>query len=249
MSKSRKSFPHTLEVLKQWRNARHDDESATLFPQYRENINKKFYCEEYTKMRDFLIVELIIANAQRPGVITGLLRCEVSDAKTTHTREGYHKLTIENHKTGYAQSATLFVYPEIYLALHTFSEIILPKLNRYSYSNAGLTENSNVFQTFTGETIPSSRVTPLVRHHLLQLGIYFRGTITDLRKSAATLTGKFAPDLHELMALYLCHSRKTHDRYYRIHLGHDGLSKAFEKLETFQTHPDDEVDETVHSAN
>ena len=139
----------------------------------------------------------------------------------------------------------MFVYPDIYLALHIFSQGILPKLAIYSNSKSGLTE-----ETLNGDAILSSRVTPLLRHYLLSLSIRFCGTITDLRKAAATLTGKFAPDLHELMALFLCHSRKTHDKYYRIHLGHDGLSQAFEKLETFQTNPDVQFNtETVHSTN
>ena len=86
--------------------------------------------------------------------------------------------------------------------------------------------------------------------HLLHIGIHFSGTITDLRKAAETLTGKLAPNLHELMALFLCHSPKTHDEYYRIHLGHDGFSEAFEKLETFQTSPDPEFESaTVHATN
>ena len=242
MSKSRRCYPHTVEVLKGWRSARSSDNSISLFRTYIEHLDIEINSEEYTRMRDFLITELLIANAQRPGVITGLLRYEVDDAKTNITSEGYHKLAIDNHKTGNVQTATLFVYPEIFLALETFSNIILPRLPIYLRSSAELSMNSHVFQTLNGEILLSPRVTPILRHYLSQLGIWFRGTITDLRKAAATLTGKLAPDLHELMALYLCHSRKTHDRYYRIHLGHDGLSKAFEKLESFQTYPDAEIE-------
>ena len=64
----------------------------------------------------------------------------------------------------------------------------------------------------------------LLRKFLLTMGIEFNGTITDFRKAAATLTGKLNPNLHETMAIFLGHSRKAHDRYYRIQYGHDGLS-------------------------
>ena len=71
------------------------------------------------------------------------------------------------------------------------------------------------------------------------MGIVFTGTATDIRNSAATLTGMFAPDLHEIMASFLCHSRKAHDTCYKINLGHDGLSKAFESIATFQSLPNE----------
>ena len=67
--------------------------------------------------------------------------------------------------------------------------------------------------------------------------INFPGTITDLRKASATLTGKFCPEMHDVMSLFMGHSRKTHEKYYRIHLGHDGLINVFMALEKMQSQP------------
>ena len=67
------------------------------------------------------------------------------------------------------------------------------------------------------------------------MGIKFSGTVTDLRKAAASLIRKYAPNIHEKMALFLCHSIKAHDEYYRIKLGHDGLTETFNSLEKFQS--------------
>ena len=86
-----------------------------------------------------------------------------------------------------------------------------------------------------------------MRNNLLSLNINFSGTITDLPKATTILTGNFAQNLHELMALFLCHSRKLNDKYYSIHLNHDGLSYSVEKLEKFQAHPD--VDCDIEMAN
>ena len=189
-------------------------------------------------MRDYLIVELLLANGQRPGVIHGVIIDEIEAAKHKVVSNGYHKLFVDHHKTGRLQNATLFIYPEIYSALDIFVNVILPKLPVYSTNKQHITGISHVFQTFNGDVIPSCRITPIVRNYLLKMGIVFIGTATDIRKSAATLTGMFAPDLHETMASFLCHSRKAHDSYYKINLGHDGLSKAFESLATFQSLPD-----------
>ena len=78
-------------------------------------------------------------------------------------------------------------------------------------------------------------MTPILRNFLPKMGIIFTGTITDMRKSATTLTVKINLNIHELMALFLGHSQKAHDKYYRVQLGHFGLSEDFENLESFQT--------------
>ena len=193
--------------------------------------------EDYLLLRNFLITELIIPNGQRPGVIIGVEIGEIRQAKNDKTDE-YHKLTISNHKTGYVQSATLFLYPEIYKALEVFIDVVLKKLPGYSIDQSTLTKKSPVFQTYYCQRLSSSRITPILRKFLSHLSIKFEGTVTDLRKAAATLTGKYNPNLHDLMALFMCHSRATQERYYRVKVGRDGLSVAFKNLENFQTNPD-----------
>ena len=70
------------------------------------------------------------------------------------------------------------------------------------------------------------------------MGISFSGTLTDLRKASATLTGKFDPKLNNIMAVFLCHSRKAHDQYYCMNVGHPGLINAFKQLDNFQADPE-----------
>ena len=69
------------------------------------------------------------------------------------------------------------------------------------------------------------------------VGLNFKGTVTDFRRAAATLTGQMNPDLAEKMALFLGHSRRVHDRHYRIQLGDFGLAEVFKQLEVMQTNP------------
>ena len=84
--------------------------------------------------------------------------------------------------------------------------------------------------------LPDSR-TPIFRKALAKMEIVYPGTITDLRKASATLTGKFCPQMHDVMSLFMGHSRNTHENNYRIHLGHDGLINAFMALEKMQSQP------------
>ena len=235
ISKTRKHLPETINTLNQWRKKRKYDNTLHLFSEYAKESTLMLVECDYTTMRNFLILELIIPNGQRPGVIHGVTIDEIQEAKTLITPEGYNKLIVAKHKTGLLQFATLFIYPEIFSCLTILVDVILPKLPVYTNNVSRLTGYSSVFQTYTGQTISSSRVTPILRNYLLHMGIQFSGTITDLRKAAATLTGKFSPNLHELMALFMCHSVSTHDRSYRIHVGDDGLTEAFNSLEKFQS--------------
>ena len=69
------------------------------------------------------------------------------------------------------------------------------------------------------------------------LDISYRGTITDFRRAAATLTGKRSPALSEIMAQFMGHSRRVHDRHYRIQYGINGLLGAYKQLEYLQINP------------
>ena len=243
MAHSREKYPDTIKVLNNWRISRKTDNYLFLFEKHSSNPLLSLSQDEYFLMRDYLITELIIPNGQRPGIICGMLIKEVENATNDVTEEGFHKLIVVNHKTGHIQNATLFFYPEIFKAANIFIHHILPKLPIYLSKSRALSNDSPVFQSYVGDSVLSSRVTPILRHFLTQMGINFQGTITDLRKAAATLTGKYDPNLHELMAIFLGHSRRTHDRYYRIHVGHNGLTEAFKSLERFQSNPDAQKDD------
>ena len=236
MAKNREYYPQTIAVLKQWRERRKFSGALSLFRDYALDGNMELTEENYTRMRDFLIVEIIVPNGQRPGIIEGMQIGEVERSKFSITADGYHRLIVADHKTGDNCSATLFLYPEIFRAIDIFVTEIIPKLT-IMLSAAPLNKKSLVFQKYSGEKLLSSRVTPILRQFLLSMGISFNGTITDLRKAAATLTGKFQPSLQELMAVFMGHSRTAHEKYYKIQMGHQGLSEAFKSLESFQSNP------------
>ena len=77
-----------------------------LFDKYKSStpLNR----DDYAHMRGHLILELIISNEQRSGIIQGLTVDEVLKAKCDLIGGRFHRLMIANHKTGYIQCATLF---------------------------------------------------------------------------------------------------------------------------------------------
>ena len=82
-------------------------------------------------MLGHLVHEIIIPNGQRPGVLTGLVVEEVLRARSDIV-SGYHRMSISNHRTGYIQSATLFICKSSFDDLLTFTRSVLQKLCKYA---------------------------------------------------------------------------------------------------------------------
>ena len=240
MANNRQRYDHAIEALKIWREKRNQNTVIDLFQDFSSNPLIPLTEDKYRRLRNFLAVEILLANGQRSGIISGMVIEEIIEGNKHITRQGHHKLMVSDHKTGSHQSATLFLYKNIFQMAVIFVNLILPKLpNNKVPSN-------HVFQTFSGAPISSSFVTRIVRNGLLELGISYKGTVNDFRRAAATLTGKLNPNISEKMALFMGHSRRIHDKHYRVQLGHIGLIDAFNSLEKMQTFPfSEELSETV----
>ena len=83
MSNTRKNLPSSLKCLGKWRSIRKPQFTKILAeiqdcvdePNYQLDILK------YKRIRDFFIPELVIPNAQRPGIIQGILIEEILNGK------------------------------------------------------------------------------------------------------------------------------------------------------------------------
>ena len=235
MSKNRQQLQLSLECLSQWRVKR---KNTSILNEINEFTDcSELSIEQYKRFRDFFIPELLIPNAQRSGVIQGVMIEEVESAEIFVTPDGLHRLMVSNHKTGNFQSAALFLYPEVFDGLYRFVTEVLPKLPNYSSNNASLDGASLVFQTWSGSAFTSSLVGIRFRKRLANMGIPFNGTVTDLRKAAATLTGIHYPRLQELMSGFMCHTSEVQRKHYQVSMGHYGLTKAFNSLEKMQSNP------------
>ena len=186
------------------------------------------------RFRDLFIPELLIPNAQRTGVIQGIMIEEVESAEIFVTPDGLHRLMVSNHKTGNLQ--TLFLYPEVFDGLYRFVtevllncqiilQIMLVWMVHHWFFNL---ERFCIYQLVSWNPTPKS---------LANMEIPFNGTVTDLRKAAATLTGIHYPRVHELMSEFMCHASEVQRKHYQVSTGHYGLTKAFNAFEKMQSVP------------
>ena len=163
MAENRRNFDLTIQVLRSWRVKHLSGDILHLFDLYHHE-NEPLTSDNYTSMRDFIICEIINPNAQRAGIIPGLI-LELIDMAKTQVYNGYHRIMVSEHKTGYLQSAHSFLSSQIFQFIIIFTEFVLPKLPIYLSNNSNLSDSFYVFQTFSGKVLTSSYVTPIVSQY------------------------------------------------------------------------------------
>ena len=125
MAASRKRIPFSFNVVREGRSRRESLElkrDFVSFPDAAKILNMSLYIQ----LRNYLLVEIIFANAQRLGIIEGMLIMEVLQDKGNRNNDNLHYLYVANHKTGYLQPAKLYLDAEIYDLLITFVSRLLP---------------------------------------------------------------------------------------------------------------------------
>ena len=165
MTASRERMPHSLNVLREWRLRREAVEVKKLFPSSTftsTGDGGPFHLDEclFLKLRNYLIVEILLANAQRSGIIEGMLISEVLKAKNNANNDGLHYIYIEKHKTRYIQPPIFYMEAEIYTYLLIFAPLItqLPPI-RHERTGA----DCRVFQKWTSDSLHTSNVSTCLR--------------------------------------------------------------------------------------
>ena len=237
METSRKTFDHSIYILKEWRIER-NSKTRYAFDQCLNDTLAPISRLQYDNFRDILICDILLTNSQPPGVIIGMILSEVDAAKVDIIK-GYHRPIVSKHKTGYLQSAILCIYLEIYRALHFFAHDIISKLPSAPVTSSPYksSKEESIFLAYNGQPLKSSQITPIVIRSLESTGIHFNGTDADLRKAAATLTADLNPEMQDVVSDFLCHSRSVHDKFYRVQHGQRGLVRAFETIQSLQSNP------------
>ena len=228
----------SFDVLRLWRSLRTKvevKEHFGLFTEKSEDINELMF----RQLRNYLIVEIILANAQRSGIIDGMLIKEVLHARNNTNSDNLNYIYVENHRTGHTQPAIIYLEHEIYNYLVTFIAIVIPLLPAIDHSRTG--SDCHVFQTWTSDRLHTSTISSCMRVGLKLFGIEDpKGCPTNFRKAASTLISMHKPTMQEPLSQFMCHARSTTERHYRHHMSHKGLSSVFNELARCQALPSDE---------
>ena len=239
-------MPHSLDVLRKWRSRRESVEVKKLFPLSTvESSSSRLDEGLFVQLRNYLIVEIILANAQRSGIVEGMLVGEVLKANNNANKDNLHYIYVEQHKTGYIQPAIIYLTTEVFNYLVLFVTVILPELPAIGHVRSG--DDCHVFQTWLSDCLHTSNVSNCLRNGLKLYGIDDPdGCPTHYRKAASTLISMHKPELQESLSQFMCHSRSTTERHYRHHMAHRGLYSTFSALASCQAMPGEEPPKITH---
>ena len=228
MTASRDRMPHSLMVLKEWRLRREAVEVKKFFLSAK---GENTYLDEslFLKLRNYLLVEILLNNAQRSGIIEGIRIREFLNAKGNANEDNLHYLYVERHKTDYIQPAIIYLDTEIFNYLLIFVTVIIPELPKLEYPRSG--EDCHVFQIWLSDKLHSSNLNHCLRAGLLLYDIHDpKGCPTHYRKAASTLISMHKPELQETLSQFMCHSRATTEKHYRTHMAHKGMYSIYKEL-------------------
>ena len=157
---------------------------------------------EYTVVRDYLMSETILRNANRPGVLATM---QVKHVKEARLIEDHYIISISSHKTsGVHGPAKIIVTKMLYSWLTIFTDKILPQTP---------VQSDLVFQSWNGEAVDVGRCFQMT---LKKAGLRDGITCTLFRKSAVSKIHQECPAEKANLADLMSHRPETATRWYRV---------------------------------
>jgi hypothetical protein len=192
-----KILPEVARAMKSYPESDHFKRARLLFLSYTPFVPTS--ANEFTLMRDSLLVQIIIRNSQRSGAIANA-RTEAAESVTL--RAGEYILKVSDHKTAHSYGAARLCLNE---ALHSH----LAYLRR-----AGAEDKGFLFCSVNGQKLEGGRISRILK---VALGTEVVST-TRMRKSVVVQAKEAGMRDHELrdLADHMSHSTQMQNKFYDI---------------------------------
>ena len=177
--------------------------------------------QKYFNYRAALIGEVIYRSAQRSGVIHGMKKEEVANAK-------FHgenlKIIVYEHKNGKLKPAVVFLEKLASEAFIKFLKYILPKIE------TPFDLDGPFFISYNGNKISHQGIKQSLQRLTTLSGTHKSITSTQSRIAAATFIANNNPESTQIVADYMQHEASTANKYYRQMGGGSQLKNAFDVI-------------------
>jgi site-specific recombinase XerD len=195
---------------------------------------------EYVLMRDFLLTQVIISNANRSGVLANMT---VQEFLTARQIGESFVISVTSHKTAHVYgpakivlTQTLFGWLSIFVT-HVRSQIT----QRFSGKGGFL------FLSWTGEKLESGQITRAVQSVWKKAGLGTDISCTLMRKSAVSSLHEKCPGQKDHLADLMCHSTQTASRCYRLVRRQETSVAASRTLSSLMKGDETTVDDNGHA--
>ncbi|CAB3978646.1 Neurofilament medium polypeptide [Paramuricea clavata] len=190
----------------------------------------------YILARDFLLVELFIDNANRPGILSFMTTDKFHNMGE---EDGTYVIAVKKHKTAHVHRPAYIVLSKKLKAwMHVFVEVMRPAVTDSD------TSTSSVFLTWNSRSMTSGQVNKAVQSVFKKAGVDIKVTSTLFRKAAVTKMHESNPELSEKLAGLMSHNESTAKKYYLLWEKTKASIEASAKLGKLMRNQENSADES-----
>jgi len=164
---------------------------------------------EYVQVRDFLLLQIILSNANRSGVLANLTLEQFNGAQFV---DGSYVLSVSQHKTAFMYGpAKIVLTPMLYSWMSLFVKYVRSQITKRATGNA-----MYLFLSWTGEPFESGGITRAIQSAWKKAGLGTEISCTTMRKSAVSSIHQMYPQEKSNLADLMCHTVQTAGKSYRL---------------------------------
>lgn len=166
---------------------------------------------EYCTVRDYLLIQVALSNANRSGVLANMTLKEFEDV-TFHDEK--YVISVADHKTASIYGAALIVLSPV---LYSYVNIYIKFARRQVLKTVpiGAGRPDKLFLGWLGEALQSGQVTRATQSIWEKAGLGKNFTFNLMRKSAVSVIHENYPESSEHVADMMCHRLATARSSYR----------------------------------
>ena len=199
----------TPEKFEAFENSQTARDAIILLGQLSSAHNVEITQSQYTLLRDFLLVEISIDNANRAGVLSNMTLKELNKATAEDDR---FLINVMDHKTFHIHGPAQIVLTS---NLHNWMKTFVQEV-RSKVPGVGTEEHQPVFPSFNGTKLQSSQVNKAIKPVWKKAGMTGPIHSTLLRKGAVTAVHRNKKEAASNLADLMAHKEATAVKYYRL---------------------------------
>ncbi|XP_068679522.1 uncharacterized protein [Montipora foliosa] len=165
--------------------------------------------QQYTLLRDFLLIQISIDNANRAGVLANMT---LREFKRGYKEGDRFVINVMNHKTFHVHGPALIVLTS---NLYNWMSIFVQEV-RSKVPGVGAGEDQPLFPSFNGTKLQSSQINKAIKSVWKKAGVGGRIHSTLFRKGAVTACHKSHKEIASDLAQLMAHKEDTAVKYYRL---------------------------------
>jgi len=162
---------------------------------------------EYVNLRDFLLTEIAMANANRSGVLANMTAKEFQEARVV---DGEYVVSVAEHKTALTYGpAKVIMSPTLHQYVAVYCKDVRPQVLPEQQPN-------ELFITWNGAGMSSGQITKSVQRIWTKAGLGNDITLNIVRKTAVSSVHQAHPAMTSNLADLMCHRQSTAQKCYRL---------------------------------